>query len=307
MLKRTDEASTLGAELPAAAPARRAERKSKFFKHAVYVLTANPVTLVAFAMFAVICGAALFGPWIVPYDPLATNADNALKPPTMMHWFGTDQLGRDVFSRVIVATRLDLFISVSAVALSFVIGSIAGASSGFWGGWLDAVTSRVIDTIMAFPLFVLAMGIVAALGNTIENIIYATAIINIPFYARVARAEVNIRRSAGFAHAARLSGNPDWRVLAFHIFPNALPPMMVQISLNLGWAILNAAGLSFIGLGVRPPTPEWGIMVAEGANFIVSGEWWLAFFPGLALMLAVLTFNLMGDGLRDMIDPAQRT
>ncbi|MEM6495261.1 MAG: ABC transporter permease [Pseudomonadota bacterium] len=283
------------------------DNKGKFLKHVVYVLTANPVTLIAFGLFTLILVAAFLGPLLVPYDPLATNADNALQAPSLAHWFGTDQLGRDVFSRVIVATRLDLFIAFSAVALSFVIGSLAGASAGYWGGWLDAIVSRIIDTIMAFPLFVLAMGIVAALGNTVENIIYATAIINIPFYARVARAEVNIRRNAGFALAARLSGNSDWQVLAWHIFPNALPPMMVQISLNLGWAILNAAGLSFIGLGVRPPTPEWGIMVAEGANFIVSGEWWLAFFPGLALMLAVLTFNLMGDGLRDIVDPAQRT
>ena len=160
---------------------------------------------------------------------------------------------------------------------------------------------------MAFPLFVLAMGIVAAMGNTVENIIYATAIINLPFYARVARAEVRIRRDAGFAQAARLSGNTDLQVLAFHIFPNALPPMMVKISLNMGWAILNAAGLSFIGLGVRPPTAEWGIMVAEGANFVVSGEWWLAVFPGLALMIAVFAFNLLGDGLRDIFDPLQRT
>ncbi|MEO0763196.1 MAG: ABC transporter permease, partial [Pseudomonadota bacterium] len=126
-------------------------------------------------------------------------------------------------------------------------------------------------------------------------------------YSRLVRAEVNIRRNAGFADAARLAGNSDLRVLALHIFPNALPPMMVQVSLNLGWAILNAAGLSFIGLGVRPPTAEWGIMVAEGANFIVSGEWWLAVFPGAALMLAVFTFNLMGDGLRDIVDPRRRT
>jgi peptide/nickel transport system permease protein len=150
------------------------------------------------------------------------------------------------------------------------------------------------------------MGIVAALGNTIENIVYATAIINLPFYARMSRAEVNIRRNAGFVQAARLSGNGNMRVLWLHIFPNALPPMMVQLSLNMGWAILNAAGLSFIGLGVRPPTPEWGIMVAEGANYIISGEWWMALFPGAALMLAVFTFNLLGDGLRDIVDPQRR-
>ncbi|MEM9370795.1 MAG: ABC transporter permease [Pseudomonadota bacterium] len=275
--------------------------------HIVYVLRENPVTLLAFGMLALFIACAVLGPIAVPYDPLATNASRALQPPNWEHWFGTDNLGRDVFSRVIVATRLDLTISVAAVALSFVIGSILGAAAGYWGGWIDALLNRLLDTIMAFPLFVLAMGVVAALGNTVENIIYATAVINIPFYARLVRAEVNIRRNAGFAQAAKLAGNSDLRVLAVHIFPNALPPMMVQVSLNLGWAILNAAGLSFIGLGVRPPTPEWGIMVAEGANFIVSGEWWLALFPGLWLMLAVFTFNLLGDGLRDMVDPRRRT
>ncbi|MBO0347413.1 ABC transporter permease [Roseibium sp. CAU 1637] len=275
--------------------------------HVAYVLRSNPVTLLAFCMFAVLLVMALFGPYLVPHDPLVSNAAQALQPPSLVHWFGTDNLGRDVFSRVVVAARLDLAISVAAVALSFAIGSVLGSIAGYWGGWLDTVLNRVFDTIMAFPLFVLAMGIVAALGNTVENIVYATAVINIPFYARLVRAEVNIRRNAGFAQAAKLAGNSDLRVLAFHIFPNALPPMMVQVSLNLGWAILNAAGLSFIGLGVRPPTAEWGIMVAEGANFIVSGEWWLAIFPGLSLMFAVFTFNLLGDGLRDIVDPRQRS
>lgn len=277
------------------------------FSHIGYVLRGNPVTLLSFVMFAILIIAAVLGPLLVPYDPLASEAANALQPPSWEHWFGTDNLGRDVFSRVVIATRLDLMISISAVTLSLMAGSVLGAVAGYWGGWLDAVLNRVMDTIMAFPLFVLAMGIVAALGNTVENIVYATAVINTPFYARLVRAEVNIRREAGFVHAAKLAGNSDIRVLAMHIFPNALPPMMVQMSLNLGWAILNAAGLSFIGLGVRPPTAEWGIMVAEGANFIVSGEWWLAVFPGLALMFAVFTFNLMGDGLRDIVDPRQRT
>ncbi|MEM7403698.1 MAG: ABC transporter permease [Pseudomonadota bacterium] len=275
--------------------------------HVSHVLRSNPVTLLAFVLFAGIVVIALFGPWIAPFDPMESNAARALEPPSLRHLFGTDNLGRDVFSRVIVATRLDLTISVAAVALSFVVGSILGSLAGYYGGWLDAALNRVLDMVMAFPLFVLAMGIVAALGNTVENIVYATAIINVPFYARLVRAEVNIRRDAGFVRAARLSGASDTAVLSLHIFPNALPPLMVQVSLNLGWAILNAAGLSFIGLGVRPPTPEWGIMVAEGANFIVSGEWWLAIFPGLSLMLAVFTFNLLGDGLRDIVDPRTRT
>ncbi|MBM3374527.1 MAG: ABC transporter permease [Betaproteobacteria bacterium] len=280
---------------------------ASFFQHLRYVLVSNPVTLLAFSLFACMLLVAIFGPALVPYDPLASAPTGALKPPSLQHWFGTDQVGRDVFSRVVVATRLDLLISFSAVALSFFVGTALGAVSGFWGGWTDRILGRLLDTIMAFPLFVLAMGIVAASGNTIENIVIATAIINLPFYARVARAEVAIRRNAGWVQAAKLSGNHDARILFARVVPNILPPMMVQISLNMGWAILNAAGLSFIGLGVRPPTPEWGIMVAEGASYIVSGEWWLALFPGLALMIAVFTFNLMGDGLRDLVDPARRT
>ena len=276
-------------------------------RHGRYVLGENPVTGLAFALFVLLVVLAAAGPWLVPYDPLASNTAEALKPPSHAHWFGTDQLGRDLLSRVVVATRLDLTISICAVMIAFAVGSAAGVTGGFYGGWTDRLIGRVLDTIMAFPLFVLAMGIVAALGNTVANIVYATAIINVPFYARLARSEVMVRREAGFIEAARLAGNRGPRILAMHLFPNCLPPMMVQISLNLGWAILNAAGLSFIGLGVRPPTPEWGIMVAEGAAFIVSGEWWIALFPGAALMVAVFCFNLLGDGLRDLIDPRRRT
>jgi peptide/nickel transport system permease protein len=277
------------------------------FDHFRYVISENPVTIFAFSLFVLIVFLALFGEWIAPYDPLATEAANALQPPSWQHWFGTDHLGRDTLSRVIVATRLDMGIALSAVLVSFLIGSALGCSAGFWGGWTDRIIGRLSDTIMAFPLFVLAMGIVSALGNSVENIIYATIIINLPFYLRVARAETSLRRNVGFVQAARLNGNSEVRILAMHIFPNILPPMMVQISLNMGWAILNAAGLSFIGLGVRPPDAEWGIMVAEGATYIVSGEWWLAMFPGLALMTAVFCFNLLGDGLRDLVDPQRRT
>jgi peptide/nickel transport system permease protein len=277
------------------------------FKHVRHVLTENPITLFAASLFALFVLLAIFGPWLVPHDPLASNAAVALKPPSMAHWFGTDALGRDILSRTVVATRLDLGIAVSAVVLSFALGTALGLGAGFFGGAWDLAVTRLSDTIMAFPLFVLAMGIVAALGNTVGNIVLATAIINLPFYVRVARAETNVRRHAGFVEAARLSGNTDLRILALHLFPNILPQAMVQVSLNMGWAILNAAGLSFIGLGVRPPTPEWGILVAEGAQFIVSGEWWVSFFPGAVLMLAVFSFNLLGDALRDIFDPRRRT
>ncbi len=275
--------------------------------HTRYVISQNLITFGAFGLFLVLVLFAIFGTAIAPYDPLASNSAIALQPPTLSHWFGTDQLGRDVLSRVMVATQLDLGIAVLAVALSFLFGSALGTCAGYFGGWPDRIISRCIDTLMAFPLFVLAMGLVAALGNTVTNIIYATAIINLPLYTRVIRSEILIRREAGFVEAARLTGNGDWRIMARHLFPNVLPVMMVHISLNMGWAILNAAGLSFIGLGVQPPTAEWGIMVAEGATYIVSGEWWMALFPGAVLMVAVFCFNLLGDGLRDLIDPRMRT
>ena len=276
-------------------------------RHAMFVLSDNPVTGFSFGLFVLLLVIAILGSWIAPLDAFASDTAAALQKPSLHHLFGTDQLGRDIFSRVLVATRLDMTIALSSVALVFALGGVAGIAAGYYGGWTDRIVGRLSDTIMAFPLFVLAMGIVAALGNTVTNIVLATAIINFPLYARLARAEANVRREAGYIQAARLCGNSDARILFGQILPNILPIMMVQMSLTMGYAILNAAGLSFIGLGVRPPTPEWGIMVAEGASFIASGEWWIAIFPGLALMLAVFCFNLLGDGLRDIVDPQRRT
>jgi peptide/nickel transport system permease protein len=276
-------------------------------KHAIYVIAENPVTGLAFGLFLLIAVCAIFGPLVAPYDPLASNTEAAYQAPSATHWCGTDQLGRDIMSRVMVATRLDLAIAIFSVALVFVLGGIAGVMAGFFGGWTDRIVGRLADTIMAFPLFVLAMGIVAALGNTVTNIVIATAIINFPLYARVARGEANLRRDAGFVRAARLCGNSEMRIVLTQILPNVMPIMVVQMSLTMGYAILNAAGLSFIGLGVRPPTAEWGIMVAEGATDMVSGKWWIAFFPGAALMVSVFCFNLLGDGLRDIVDPQRRT
>jgi peptide/nickel transport system permease protein len=276
-------------------------------RHARYVLSENPVTAFAFALFFLLALCAALGPALAPYDPLASDTAEALTGPSAAHWFGTDQLGRDIFSRIVVATRLDLGIAMTSVALAFGIGTLLGLAAGYCGGWIDRIVGRAVDTIMAFPLFVLAMGIVAALGNNVANIVYATAIINLPIYARLSRSEANVRRNAGFVEAARLCGNGEARIVLAQLLPNIMPLMMVQVSLTLGYAILNAAGLSFIGLGVRPPTAEWGIMVAEGASFIVSGEWWVAFFPGVVLMAAVFCFNLMGDGLRDIVDPLRRT
>jgi peptide/nickel transport system permease protein len=267
------------------------------------VLLENPVKLAALLLLAVLLCCAVLGPWMVPYDPIATNTRMALQPPSATHWFGTDQLGRDVFSRVLTATRLDLGIAFAAVLLSLAMGAVLGAAMGYFQGWLDAVGGRFTDVLMAFPLLVLGMVMVAALGNSVFSVICATAVINLPFYIRLARAEVSIRRTMGYVEAARVGGSSHARILRVFLLPNILPPLVVQASVNLGWAVLNTAGLSFIGLGIRAPAPEWGIMVAEGAQFVSSGRWWIAAFPGLALMLAVLCFNLLGDGLRDVVDP----
>jgi peptide/nickel transport system permease protein len=276
-------------------------------RHAAWILRGNPLTGIAAAGVFALVLIAIFGPSVVPYDPVSSDVPQALQPPSWAHLAGTDQLGRDTFSRLIVAARLDLTIAVSAVGVSFVLGAVIGSLCGYIGGRLDRAVGRFVDVLMAFPLFVLAMAMVAALGNRIENIVIATAIINLPFYIRFSRAEVNIRRNLGWVEAARACGDSHLSVVLRFLLPNVLPAMAVQMSLNLGWAILNAAGLSFIGLGVTPPTPEWGIMVAEGARFISTGKWWLVAFPGLSLMLAVLCFNLLGDGMRDILDPRMRT
>jgi len=272
-----------------------------------YHLRRNVATAVAGVIIVILFFLAVFGPAIVPYDPLATAMQKVLEPPSADHWFGTDQLGRDIFSRVIVATRLDFAIAVAAVALSALAGISVGALSGYLGGWLDGVMSRIVDVMMAFPLFVAAMALVAVFGNSVESVVLATSIINFPFYFRLARIEAASRREIGYVEAAIINGNSTGSVIFRFLLPNSLPPVIVQISLNLGWAILNTSGLAFIGLGVAPPTPEWGIMIQEGASMMMSGEWWTVLFPGLALVLSVFCFSLLGDGLRDIADPRRRS
>ena len=270
------------------------------------VLARNPVSAAAFFFIPALVALAVFAPWITAYDPNATDLDHVLQGPNGLHWFGTDQVGRDVFSRVLVAARLDLAIAVSAVLLSFVIGTVIGGAAALYGGLPDRLTGRLTDVLMTFPLFVVAMAMVAALGNSVQSIVLASAVVNLPFFVRLARSEISVLRSREFVEAARAGGNSEWQILFGFMIPNALPTLTVQVSTGLGWAVLNAASLSFIGLGIRPPTAEWGIMVAEGAANILSGFWWLAIFPAAALTLTVLCFNLLGDGLRDAIDVRTR-
>jgi peptide/nickel transport system permease protein len=272
-----------------------------------FMMRQNFAGAVAAVLIVVLMIVALIGPYVVPYDPLATNLRQVLRPPSADFWFGTDHLGRDIFSRVVVAARLDFAIAIMAVSLSAVVGVSVGALSGYVGGWLDRILGRFVDVMMAFPLFVAAMALVAVLGNSVQSIVLATAIINVPFYFRLMRAEIKARREAGYVEAAIINGNTMSQIIFGFLVPNSLPPVIVQISLNLGWAILNTAGLAFIGLGVAPPTPEWGIMIQEGAAMMISGQWWVVVFPGLALALAVFCFSLLGDAIRDMMDPRRRS
>lgn len=272
-----------------------------------FILRRNLVTAIAGVLIVVLMVVAIIGPYVVPHNPLQTNLRDVLRPPSATYWFGTDHLGRDIFSRVITAARLDFAIAIIAVALSAAAGTAVGAFSGYLGGWVDKLLSRLVDVMMAFPLFVAAMALVAVLGNSVQSIVLATAIINLPFYFRLMRAEITQRREAGYVEAAIINGNGLGRILFTFLIPNALPPVIVQISLNLGWAILNTAGLAFIGLGVAPPTPEWGIMIQEGAAMMISGQWWVVVFPGAALALSVFCFSLLGDGIRDIMDPRRRS
>ncbi len=248
---------------------------------------------------------AVLAPNLAPYDPLTTNPAESFHAPSSTHWFGTDQLGRDVFSRVLTATRIDVMIALAAVLISCLMGTLIGALMGYFPGWPDLIAGRFVDLMMAFPIYALAMVLVAALGNSLSNVICATAIVNLPFYIRLARAEVSVRRNLGYVDAARLGGSGHLRILRRFLIPEILPRVVVQASVNLGWAILNTAGLSFLGLGVRPPTPEWGVMVADGARYIASGQWWLFVFPGLALMATVFGFYLLGDLMRDALDTGE--
>ncbi|MGH7300036.1 MAG: ABC transporter permease [Candidatus Rokuibacteriota bacterium] len=269
-------------------------------------LSRNGMSLAAFAVIAVVALGAAAAPAIMPYDPDAPDAEHALEAPSLRHWLGTDLYGRDQLTRIVYAGRIDLLVALAATAIALSVGAVLGAVSGYRGGWIDQLLMRVIDTIQAFPSFILAMGIAAALGNTVTNIVVAIAITHVPIYGRLIRGEMLRIREMEYAEAARTVGNRQRRIIFHHLLPNCFPPVIVQATLAMGFAILTVAALSYIGLGIRPPTSEWGAMTAEGAGYIVSGEWWIFVFPGVAIMAVVLSFNLIGDALRDVLDPRMK-
>jgi len=281
--------------------ARRRNSKSLWRR-----LCRNPVTLGALGVLAALLVAAALAPLIAPFDPDATDAAVALESLSWRHWLGTDVYGRDQLSRILFAARVDLFVPFAATASAFAISSVIGALAGYRGGLVDQLVMRTADAVLAFPALVLAMGLSAALGNSIGNIIVVLAVTQVPVYIRLIRGEMLRVREMEYAEAARTVGNPSWRIALVHLLPNCLPPLIVQATLAMGFAVLTMAALSFLGLGIRPPDSEWGEMTAEGASQMVTGEWWLFLFPGLAIMTTVLTFNLIGDGLRDFLDPRMR-
>lgn len=243
---------------------------------------------------------ALVGPLLMPYRPTQTNAAATLEPPSPQFPFGTDKFGRDVLTRVVYATRLDLGIAFAVAISAFTIGSLIGALTGYYGGWVDDVVMRAVDVMFAFPAFILAMAITGVLGDTVPNVVIAIATAYVPYFVRLTRSEMLSVRAQQYASAAVSVGNPPWRVVLIHLLPNALTPSLVQMALVFGWAILDAAGLAFLGLGITPPTAEWGVMVSEGAQRVITGEWWMWLFPGLAIVIAAFAFNMIGDGLRDI-------
>ncbi|MBT3603819.1 MAG: ABC transporter permease [Candidatus Latescibacteria bacterium] len=246
--------------------------------------------------------AALFAPLLSPYDPLAQDLYNRLQPPSLGHPFGTDDFGRDILSRVIYGSRISLRIGLVAVVIALALGTSIGLVAGYWGGLLDLVLMRLMDLLLAFPSILLAIGIVAILGPGLENAMLAIGLVAVPQYARLVRASALSVREMDYVQASRALGAGHARILLVAILPNCLAPLIVQATLGLATAILDAAGLSFLGLGAQPPLPEWGAMLSNGRELIVRAPWVLT-FPGIAIFLTVLAFNLFGDGLRDALDP----
>ncbi|MFN8593332.1 MAG: nickel transporter permease [Thermomicrobiales bacterium] len=248
---------------------------------------------------------AIAAPAIVPHDPNDQSFIHKLEPPSETNWFGTDEFGRDIFSRVLIGTRVALWVGIMPVVLAMLVGVTLGLIAGFYGHGIDHVVMRLIDIMLAFPWLLLAIGIMAVLGPGINNVIIAVAIVYIPAFARIVRGSVLSIKEKEFIEAARAIGQPNPQVMFRHVLPNAIAPIIVLATLSIGQAIIYAAGLSFIGLGTQPPNSDWGVMLASGRQYLRDGPW-LGFFPGLAILITVLAFNLFGDGIRDALDPRLR-
>lgn len=265
----------------------------------------SPVALVGAVLVALAVLIALFAPWLAPHPPDQMYFEAIQQPPSWQYPFGTDALGRCVLSRVIYGARISLSVAGAAVLIGLSIGTGLGLLAGFFGGWVDTVLMRATDVMLAFPEILLTIAIVAILGPALQNTVIAVGLASVPVYARTIRGAVLQVRQLDFIQAAAALGQSDSRILLRHVLPNVLSPIIVIATVNVGIAILITAGLSYVGLGAQPPTPEWGAMLSESRAYLQNG-WWMATFPGLAITVLVIAFNLIGDALRDVLDPRQR-
>ena len=263
----------------------------------------NRLAMLGLVIVLLLVMAAVFAPWLAPYAPTAGDLrESRLLPPSAAHWFGTDDQGRDILSRLLHGARITLFVVALVAVLAAPIGLLVGTAAGYAGGWLDALLMRITDIFLAFPRLILALAFVAALGPGIENAVIAIAITSWPPYARMARAETLTIRQADYIAAVQLIGASPWRIVLRHVMPLCVPSVIVRVTLDMAGIILTAAGLGFLGLGAQPPIPEWGAMIAAGRAYVLD-QWWVAAAPGAAIFIVSLAFNLLGDGLRDALDP----
>lgn len=286
------------------------ERESQFqeLRRSLYAVFRNPLSIVGMAIVGLFLLVALVGPWVVPYpqDAVgATHLADKLTAPNARHWFGTDEVGRDIYTLIVVGTRLTLRISLIVVGVAILIGVPLGIAAGLAGGWVDAAIMRVTDVFLAVPGLILAIAIVASLGPGITNAMIALSLVWWPGYVRLVQGKTLSLKTESFVEAARCVGSSRWRIAFGEILPNCASPILVKASMDMGLAVLAAAGLGFIGIGAQPPMPEWGAMISTGRNYLPD-RWWYATFPGAAIFLTVLGWNLLGDGLRDVLDPRSR-
>jgi peptide/nickel transport system permease protein len=298
----SDSATSSSALAPASVEGRPAAGRQR---GTLRRLLANPLSAAGLflVLFAVVIAVA--APLIAPVDPIAMAPDLRLAPPSLAHWMGTDDGGRDILSRIIFGTRSSLLTALGILAAASVTGTAIGLTAGYFGGWVDEILMRFTDMFLAFPALVLAMGMAATLGPSLFNAMLATAVVWWPWYARLVRGQALHLKHEAFVEAARVSGASPLRIAFHHILRNCLTPIIVQMSLDIGYAVLTLASLSFIGLGAQPPTPEWGSMVSLGRDYFLD-QWWMVTFPGLAIFLSVMAFNLLGDGLQEALSPRLR-
>jgi peptide/nickel transport system permease protein len=276
------------------------------------LIRARPQFALGYGIVALVALLALFAPLIAPFEPEQANPSAYLRPPGWPHLMGTDATGLDVFSRVIYAPRIDLAIALAGTLISALVGSLLGAAAGYYeskrgfGQFLSGLIMRSSDVLQAFPVFVFAIAVVAVLGQSLESIVLAVAFVNAPIYLRLMRSQVLSVRRLRYVEAAFIAGTSDFGILARHVIPNAIAPVLAQLSVNIGWAILLTSALSFIGAGVEAPTPEWGSMIAMGYQNIITGHWWPSIFPGLALAVTIFGFSLIGSSIELLSDPARR-